>query len=455
MIRLTELLAGFASGPAFAPVPEAAARIIRNGFIDTVGTMIAARDEPVVSVVRAYAESRRSNAREASVLLGGERLPAQDAALVNATAAHALDYDDVALGGHPSAVLVPALLAEGEAIGASGAEVVRAYLVGYETWAELISRDADSYHVKGWHPTAVFGTIAAAAAVGSLRRLNPALCSHAIALSASMAAGLVANFGTMTKPLHAGRAAASGIEAVRLAMGGLTAASDAIEHSAGFLRALSPKGNLDLERGAESFGRSLRLLDAGLSIKKYPTCYATHRVIDAVLDLASEHHVHAEDVTSVQAHIGVAQASMLRNHAPQNALAAKFSLEFAVAAALVARAVGRAQLTDAFVNALAVREAMGKVSTSTVESTCPIEPAFAYSDRVRIRLRDGTVLDSGEIRFARGNAQVPIDEDALKTKFLDCVAAAPSVDGKALHLRLTMLGALPDVRQLVSEPALT
>src|SRR5262249_25288964 len=105
MIRLTQVLANFASGPAFAPLPEAAARIIRNGFIDTVGTMIAAREEPVVGIVRMYADSRRANAREASVLLGSERLPAQDAALVNATAAHALDYDDVALAGHPSAVL--------------------------------------------------------------------------------------------------------------------------------------------------------------------------------------------------------------------------------------------------------------------------------------------------------------------------------------------------------------
>src|SRR4249920_3542367 len=148
MIRLTEMLARFASGPAFTAAPETAARIIRNGFVDTLATMIAGRNESVVRIVRQHVQARLSHAPEASVLLGAERLPAQEAALINGTAAHALDYDDVALAGHPSAVLVPALLAEGEAIGASGAELMRAYLVGYEVWAELVGRDADPYHLK-------------------------------------------------------------------------------------------------------------------------------------------------------------------------------------------------------------------------------------------------------------------------------------------------------------------
>ena len=455
MIRLTETLARFASGPAFTAVPEAAARIIRNGFIDTLATMTAGRNEPVVRIVRQHVEARRSNAPESSVLLGAERLPAQDAALINGTAAHALDYDDVALAGHPSAVLVPALLAEGEAIGASGAELMRAYLVGYEVWAELVSRDADPYHLKGWHPTAVFGTVGAAAALACLRGLSVDVCRNAIALSASMAAGLVANFGTMTKPFHAGRAAASAVDAVRLAQRGMTASPDAIEHHAGFLGAISPKGNLDLERSTDGLGRSLRLLDAGLSVKKYPICYATHRVIDAVIDLARDANLRPEDISSVHASIGVAQTSMLRNHAPETALEAKFSLEFAVASALVARAVGRAQLSDEFVNSQPVRQAMKRVEISTVQTTCPIEPAFAYSDRVRIRLKDGRTLDSGEIRFARGNAKLPLGEGELKAKFFDCVAGAEHIDADALYARLMALDGVRDVRELAREPALT
>src|SRR5690606_31148189 len=193
---------------------------------------------------------------------------------------------------------------------------------------------------------------------------------------------LVANFGTMTKPLHAGRAASAGIEAVRLAAAGLTAAPDAIEHHAGYLAALSPQGEADRSSPPRGLGKTLRVLEYGLSIKKYPTCYATHRVIDGVLDLARAHKLRGEDVKEVRARIGTAQASMLRNHSPETGLEAKFSLEFAVASALVAGKVGLSELTDAFVAKPAVRELMPRVSIATDDSQCPIEPVFATNDRV-------------------------------------------------------------------------
>src|SRR3990167_7448943 len=268
MSGLTDSIAQFVSGGS--AVPEEAARIVRTGFIDTISTMIAGRNEAVVGIVRRFVAARRSAAREARVLFGAESAAAADAALINATAAHALDYDDVALGGHPSTVLVPAVLAEGQYLGASGADALRAYLVGYEVWAELLAREPDAYHVKGWHPTAVLGTVAATAAVAHLHGLSDAACQNALALAASMAGGLVANFGTMTKPFHAGRAAACAIDAVRLPAPGLTAAPDAFEHHAGYLAALSPKGRAERERPAPGLGRQLRIFDTGLSIKKYP-----------------------------------------------------------------------------------------------------------------------------------------------------------------------------------------
>ena len=446
MSGLTDSIAQFVSSRP--EVPEEAARIVRTGFIDTLSTMIAGRDEPVVGIVRKFVAARGSSVHDARVLLGAERVAAADAALINGTAAHALDYDDVALGGHPSTVLVPAVLAEGEFLGASGAEALRAYLVGYEVWAELLSREPDAYHLKGWHPTAVLGTVGAAAAVAHLNRLSPAMCRHALALAASMAGGLVANFGTMTKPLHAGRAAACAIEAVRLAALGLTAAPDAFEHHAGFLAALSPKGRADRERPATGLGKTFRIIESGLSIKKYPMCYATHRVIDGVLDLAVAHDLKAQDVARVDATIGVAQASMLRNHAPVTGLEAKFSLEFAVASALVSRKVGLAQLTDKFVAEAAVREAMGKVNIATVDTHCPIETIFALNDRVVVEMRDGRTLDSGDIRFARGNAMLPLKDADLEAKFLDCAAGVDYLDAGALYHALDTLGAQASLREL-------
>ncbi len=450
MTGLTESLGNFVAQPGFREIPPEAARIVQSGFIDSIATMLAARNEPVVEILRRFVADRRSQATEARVLLGVESAGSADAALINGTATHALDYDDVALGGHPSTVLVPAVLAEGERLDVSGETAMRAYLVGYEVWAELYAREPDSYHLKGWHPTSVLGTVGAAAAVASLHRLSPQSCRHALALAASMASGLAANFGTMTKPLHAGRAAACAIDAVRLAAHGLTAAPDAIEHHSGYLAALSPKGAALREGTADTLGRQLRILDSGLSIKKYPMCYATHRVIDAMLDLVEAHDLQLEDVKGVHATIGPAQESMLRNHSPVTALEAKFSLEFAVAAALVARKVGLQQLTDEFVGKPEVRAAMRLVGSSTVDTRCPIEPILALNDRLVVDLKDGRTLDSGDIRFARGNAKLPLKEDELKAKFLDCCASAGEADAARLYERLSGLRGLPTLRSLAA-----
>ena len=443
MSGLTQDIAEFVAAPGFARFDAEQTTLLKFGWIDTIGTLLAARDEPVVAILR----RRASTGEEARVLFSHWRT-APAAALINGTAGHALDYDDVALGGHPSTVLVPALLAEAERSGAEGSAVLRAYLVGYEVWAELYGREPDSFHLKGWHPTAVLGTIAAAAAVAHLRGLPAAVCVNALGIAASMASGVVANFGSMTKPLHAGRAAAAGIEACELAAAGLTAAGDALEHDGGLLQALSPNGRVDRRLPPRFDSQRPRFLDAGLSIKRYPTCYATHRVIDAVIALANQHDLVPEAVAAIDVEIGVAQARMLRNHAPLTGLEAKFSIEFAVAAALCFRRVGLAQLTDATVAAPQLRTLMSKVRASTNPTPCPIDPLFALSDRVQIKLAQGTVLDSGAVRFARGNAALPLSAAELSDKFLDCAAGVTHPNPGHLLEQLWELDQINDLRRL-------
>lgn len=444
MTGLTQAIGAYVASAPQAP-PDDLLPLLRGAFIDTLGTMVAGREEPAVALLRAHLAERGSTAAEASVLLGAERAHSADAALVNGTAAHALDYDDVALGGHPSTVLVPAILAEAERIGASGARAMAAYLVGYEVWAELIAREPDPLHEKGWHPTAVFGTVGAAAALAALHGLDAARAAQAVALAGSLAGGLVANFGSMTKPLHAGRAAASAVEAVRLAARGFTASADAMEHHAGFLAALSPKGRADRDAPVK-LGETLRIRETGLNVKRYPMCYATHRTIDGVLDLVARHDLRAEDVAQVEASIGVTQASMLRNHAPNTGLEAKFSLEFAVASAVVARQVGLAELTDGFVARPEVRALFPKLRITTRDTRCPLEPAFAETDRVLVHTTRGEVLDSGEIRFPRGAAQNPLEETELHAKFADCTRGWNG--GGALLDRLSRLETLPAIAAL-------
>src|SRR4051794_38886346 len=290
---LTKTLGRFVSELAFEKLPAEAIEVVKTGFTDTVAVMFAGRDEPVARIVRESLGSR-GHSKEARLLLGDETANAPDAALANAVAGHALDYDDVALGGHPSVVLVPAVLAEAEALGRSGKEAIAAYVAGYETWAHLIEREKDPYHRKGWHPTAVLGPVAAAAAAANLRRLDPETATMALGIAASLAAGIVANFGTMTKPLQAGRAAQSGVTAARLAEAGLTAAADALEHSVGLMRALSPNGKVDVETALEP-GRDWLITRRRLNVKKYPMCYGTHRAIDGMLDLVQQNDLKPED----------------------------------------------------------------------------------------------------------------------------------------------------------------
>jgi 2-methylcitrate dehydratase PrpD len=240
---------------------------------------------------------------------------------------------------------------------------------------------------------------------------------------------------------------------VRLAARGFTAAPDALEHQAGFLSAISPAGRADLVGPASGLGGGrLRILDSGLSIKRYPMCYATHRAIDAMLDLTAREELRAEDVAEIEVTLGATQVAMLRNQRPRTGLEAKFSLEFAMAAALVARRVGLSELTDGFVSRPEVQAQFGKVRTLTTDTRCPVEPIFALADRVRVRTTTGRELDSGEVRFARGNAKSPLALHELREKFVDCAATAP-VDAGTLFDGFCALDRVPDLGRLLPAAA--
>src|SRR5215472_3375104 len=334
-LPLTQALGRFVAEIAFARLHEGAVRTTRLGFTDSIGTMIAGSPEPCVQILKKTLANGRGG--EATLYLSSERCAAPEAAWINGTAAHALDYDDVGQRGHPSAVLVPAILAEAEARGASGRDMIAAYAAGYEVWAELASREQGQHHRKGWHPTGILGAIGAAAACAALRGLDAERATHAIALGASQSGGIMANFGTMTKPFHAGRAAHAGLMAARLAEAGFTASPDALEHPQGFLSAVSPAGEVDRETPAHGLGSEWKIVKYRLGIKKYPACYCTHRALDAMLELLGRHLLKPEEIERITVSLSDTHSLILRNHRPQTGLEAKFSMEFAMAAAVITR----------------------------------------------------------------------------------------------------------------------
>jgi 2-methylcitrate dehydratase PrpD len=422
MSSLTVDLGRFVAGLSMRQIPADGCAIARSGMADCFGVLIAGARDPEIALVDRELGGGAPDAAYASLIPSGEARSVESAALVNGVAAHVLDYDDVSLDGHPSAVLVPAILAQSEACRSSGAEMLTAYVAGFEVWAELLAREPTPLHRKGWHPSAVLGTVAAAAACAKLRGLDGNGAATAMAISASMSAGLVANFGTMTKSFQVARAAQSGVIAARLAQAGLTASLDALEHPSGLLAALSPEGKADRDRPFVAAKKEWHIVGEGLNIKRYPICYATHRSIDAALGLVERHNLKPDAVERIRVSTGETQMRMLRNSRPQTGLEAKFSMQFAMASALVARKVGLAELTDGFVRRPDVQAIFPLVSFTTTNATMP-GSAFAPADSVEITTKSGDTLKSGPVEYAKGSHQHPLSRQELFDKFADCLGA--------------------------------
>jgi 2-methylcitrate dehydratase PrpD len=419
---LTKEIADFIASMGHGRLPRDALPVVRMGFTDCAAVLLVGRGEPVTTTLLEFVRAQGGKP-ESRLLLGSERAPANYAALVNASSAHALDWDDYAFANHPSAVLAPTILAVAETTGADGMTMSAAYVAGYEVWASLMAREPDHLHSKGWHPTGLFGPLAAAAASAVLMGLDATKARHAIAIAASHAGGIMANFGTPTKPYHGGKAAEAGIVAARLARHGLIAGAAAIEDRLGLLAALSPAGRVDRTTPLR-LGEDWRILKSRLNIKKYPTVGASQRTIDSVLAWRATRAIDAARIRKVVPRISLKQSAVMPFHRPQTGLEAKFSLEFVVAAALLRGRLGTAEVSDAFVASREVQDLMAKVDIETTEDYDPTYPIAAKEDFVRIVLSDGEEILTPPIKRATGHADRPLSDAELWTKFSDCARAA-------------------------------
>ncbi len=423
MGNLTQSIVDFITAPYPHDTPAIARRVAATGFVDCIGVMIAGAREPVT--VKLLTAVREQGGRtQARILLSGQRALAEQATLVGTAAAHALDYDDYAFANHPSALLVPAILAEAESIGADGAAMLDAYLTGYEAWAVIMNREPDHLHSKGWHPTGVFGPLGVAAALARLRRLDAGQTSNALGLAVAHGGGVMDNFGTDAKAYQGARAAAAGVTAVRLARHGVSAGGQALDGSGGLLAALSPRGKADRTRAASQLGRDWYSAKHGLNIKLHPTVGASQRAIDAAVQLHRDAAVPPAEIARAIATVGEKHAAVMRFPQPVNALEAKFSLEFGVAAGLIAGRVGLAELQDEFVQRDDVQTLMQRVEVVTKADDDPLYPVGAKEDIVELHTRDGRHIVSEPVQRARGHGHNPLTDDELWDKFAACTAAA-------------------------------
>jgi len=450
---LAEALGAGVAALDFGTLPKAAVETAKIGFIDCIAVMVAGAAEAPVQILK-QTLAAEAGVAEAALYFSDERMPAPAAAWINGTAGHVLDYDDFARG-HPSVVIVPAILAEGELLDVSGADLIAAYVAGYEVYIDVGIRERLSYQAKGWHPTPLMGALAAAAACARLRKLDGAGIASALGLAASQASGITASYGTMAKSMQVGKAAHTGVMSARLAANGMTAAADVLDHAQGFLSALSPTGDLDLARPPR-IGEHWHIVERGLSIKRYPACYCVHRLVDGALELAARRPLAIDDIARIEVSLSKTHVTILKHHRPQTGLEAKFSAEFAVAAALLAGNVGLREVRDAYVLRPEVQQLMARVSIVENENYDPDALGFSMYDQVKIALKDGRTLEGPQVRHALGNAKRPLGVEDLRRKFIDCFAAGGSdVDAERLFADLQRLDTLPSCRSLVRGASLS
>ena len=348
------------------------------------------------------------------------------AAFVNGTLGHALDYDDItrAIKGHPSVVCLPPALAMGEAVGASGRDVMLAYMIAFEVGCAIGSgMGVDYADDLGWHPTAPLGTLAAAAAASRLLGLNQDQTAMAISLAASNASGLRENFGTMTKPFHAGNASRGGVTSAMLVKRGYTAATTGLEGRFGFLHAFSGGRGENVSAPLEHLGKRFFLEQPGVNIKKYPCCGSAHNPLDAYFLLCREQPVDYREVDKVEVFVDFDPPRSLIHSDPHTALEGKFSIQYCLAAALVDDAVGLAQFEDAMVMRPEIRALIPKITMKRNPGNEGNPSWTEARNGVRITLKNGTVLSREQRRDYEGSVR-GVTPEGMDMKFRDCASRA-------------------------------
>jgi 2-methylcitrate dehydratase PrpD len=446
-MTITTELAGRICDFTFAALPEEAVRWARVGILDTVGVTLAGAPEPCAMLARRVASPASGNA----LLFGtaGRTAPAE-AAWINGTASHALDFDDCnnTLGGHPSAPVLPALFALADGTDLTGRDFITAYVVGFEVETR-IARAVNFYHYeKGWHPTATLGVFGAAAACASLLRLTPDQTAVALAIAASFSSGLKANFGTMTKPLHVGQSSRNGLTAALLAREGFTASHDAFEDSQGFFRVFNGDGHFVPEAVLRDWAEPLDIVTPGIAIKSYPCCGSTHPAIDAMLWLVEHHDLRPDRIERVVSKTHQRRLRHTNRPNPRSTLDAKFSVQYCLARALIDHRVVLSHFEgDAHADP-DVRALMARIDAMPQPDKIPDDGEHFGAD-VEVFTKDGGhFAHSVKQPLGRTSAN-PLPQPQLEAKFLDCAqrSVTPEASEQALEL-LRRFDEVPHVAEL-------
>ena len=423
----TDTIAKWIVNTTYEDIPPDAIRVANESCFDVIGVILAGSAQPVGDIIKKYVADQGA-APQATVLSSGSQSSVANAALANGTMGHALDFDDFGGFGHPTVAIFPALLAIGEHSGATGRDLLEAYVVGCEVGLALQHATKYKQMDKGFHSTAVIGRLACTAACAKLMKLDHDQTVMALGMAGSMASGLIHNFGTMTKPLHAGLTCRDGVTAAQLAQRGLTAGDQIIEHPFGFATTVLGDGIYDLDDMAENLGKPYRVQDA-LMIKKYPCCGGNHAMLDSLFSLMRDNNFTHEDVASAEVDQSYYSVVMLYQD-PDDELKGKFSAKFNVAAALVDGEIAVDTFTQEKIADPTINETMGKVRTRVMAKSEEMLTRSEDGHKVKITLKDGRVFEHVTARAdILGSQKNPWGFDSIKSKFQENVALVLSQEG--------------------------
>jgi len=422
MPTYTEQVVDFTLNTKYEDIPTEALDEARKATFDCIGVTLAGAKDPAGQIPADWA--RECAGKEIATVWGhGFKTAPDHAAMVNGSAAHVLDYDDVTwpLVGHPSVSLVPTTIALGEQLGASGKDVLTAYALGFEVMTKIGKSIQPLHSLRArWHATGTIGSMGSCAAAGRLLGLDANKMEMALGICSSMTSGHVGNFGTMTKPLHGGLAARNGIQSAQLAKHGFTAAKDCIGGHVKFNEVFAKDLPCDMS-SYDELGKLWDLIEWGLAIKYHPCCISAHTGIDAAKLLREEEGVTLDDIEKID--IGVVEYTMdkLSYTAPTTGYQGKFSMNFTVAKMIQDGRLYLNTFTDEVVNDKVIQDFMPKVTMYHDEVA---EAAWKIGCRpadLHATLKDGRKIQK-VVKISKGNKEVPLTQAELHDKFRDCAS---------------------------------
>jgi 2-methylcitrate dehydratase PrpD len=450
---LTRYVAEFVVGTGLRDLPDDVVALGKKSILDGIGLALSGSVAHSGALVRRHLDDLGLAPGSATMIGAGRKVAPRFAAFANGVGIHADDYDDTQLAvaadrvygllTHPTAPALPAALAMGETLGASGAAVMLAYHLGVEVECKIAEAIAPRHYQTGFHATATCGTFAAASAAASLLGLDVETTARALSIAGSQSAGLRENFGTMTKPFHAGRSSESGVAAAQFAAIGWTATDKILEAPRGFFSAAG--GGYDADAIRNRLGDPWTFANPGVSIKPHPSGSLTHPGMTEMARLIREHDIKAADVKHVRIGTNSNMPNALIHHRPQDELQAKFSMEFCMAILLLDRKAGLGEFTDATTQREDVKAMIEKVDF-VVDDKAEKAGYHKMTTIIDITLNDGRVIH-GEADFGKGSPANPMSYDEVANKFRE----------NADHARLSRAAVdevVSLVRDLESQPSL-